>query len=257
MVNYPVVIPGASSGPRTSATRYRKKKKSRFSSVRRNKAPLLVTSNLAGIIPRLRTKLMWYNEPTRITFDNTNNLTAWSFDLNNIYDPDKGAVAVQPVGRDRLAALYSLYLVRSVKIMFDVSVDKVTFDTSGTTSVIPPARVDLSWIAWPLEDITTTGPTPSHIEGLPNSKVMSISPGTTRRFSKTINIGRLTGCYGNPFNNGYGGNTGSAPGRRCAGYFEVKCAESSASVQCAVNVRQRILFDVEYAQPKIAAYDTN
>lgn len=247
---YPMARASASA---SSSARRRKNKR------KRNRKPkLAIAPLLGGILPRLRTKLMWYNEPAKFTFDNTLNLQAWSFDLNNIYDPDKsGSVAVQPVGRDRLAALYSLYLVRNVKLMFDISVDKVTFDASGTTNVIPPTSVDVSWIAWPADGVSTTGSTPSHIEGLPNSKVFQISPGTTRRLVKSINVGKLTGCYGNPFNNGYGGNTESSPGRRLLGYFEVKCSEANAAVQATVRVRQRMLFDVEYAQPKIGAFDTN
>lgn len=244
--------PARTKRRKVNTTGYSPKDFRTASIVKTNSGYLSTVPIPGGIAPRLRCKLI-YDEFYTSRFAGATTYEEAIFRLNSIYDYDYSNLFgnFQPAGRDRLALIYSLYLVRGLKITFEIT------NSAGNPGTPNAPTLTATWVAWPSEMGTVLPAPPSYPAMLPGSKSISIPLNTTRKLKLNINTEKMSGLSGSPFNSGLGANTGDNPGKPLWGYLKLSQDFYNASDENHWTIKMRTVFDVEYAMPRISAVDTN
>lgn len=219
---------------------------------------LVRVSNPGGIPPRFRTNLVYqYQSYLDITSSSAN---VYTQKLNSIYDLDysNNIGNGQPAGRDRIADMYSLYEVKNCKIIIDFAVSGSEFQVSGTTTNVPATAVVVTYGSWVTEGIATTPTVPTYLARCENSRTMLVANNESKRMVCYNNMQRIAGLPGlSPFNSGLGANTGSDPGRLIWGAFKFSAPDAATGIETRIVFSIKMIFDVEYSQPKVSDNDTN
>lgn len=217
---------------------------------------LVYVPQLGGVPSRFRTRLCYAHTLSGLLTSTT--ADDFNVRLNSLYDFDYDNTLgnIQPSGRDRLAALYSLYQVKSIYIVVDVSAHEATYEVSGTTTVAGGAGLIVRFQRWVSEDSSVSPTAPTYDEMMPGSKHLLISNGGKGRMAVKVNLEKLAGQSGTPFNSGLGAVTGQNPGRPIWGQFLFEGPDCGSTINMRYIATWRVYFDVEFSSPKTAAIDT-
>lgn len=220
------------------------------------KSGLLVSvPSYGGLPPRFRTRLV-YDDVIADKFQPGTTIWNAIFRLNSLYDFDYSNVLgnFQPGGRDRLAALYSLAIVRNVTLLFEVVHARDSTAPAGSGAA---PSITVRWSQWAAEGTTTLPTAPTYPAMLAGSRCKMLAIDNKARLVQKINMAKLAGLDGSPFNSGLGFNTNNNPGKPCWGELIVSQDTYGANEFNMFSVHVRAIFDVEYAQPIKSELDTN
>lgn len=236
---------------------YRQSKRKAKRYVRKGIPKMSIVKSIGGIANSLRTRLAY----TINTYGTLNavNVVDHQFRANSLFDFDyaNNFGNVQPQGRDRLAQLYQKYLVRYVTVIAEIAVNGDTYQTGGTTASKSAAGICFNFSKW-LPDVNSAAPSvPGNVPGLPGSLCRMICAGQSRRIVWKLPLYKMYAVRGvNPMNTEYAAQSDSNPTAPVWAHVRLEAPDATSTSTIDYSVNWKILFDVEYAGPKISTIDT-